>query len=80
MHIHIFGKEGCLYCEEALRLAQNLSFDYTYECVKEQEDRNKLYEKYKVKTMPIIFEDNELIGGHKEFAAKYTRIVYNEEF
>jgi glutaredoxin len=63
----IFGQEGCPYCVKAKNLANKLQLDYKYIDLS-NEAKLTLYNEYDVKSVPIILEDDELVGGYQEFS------------
>lgn len=53
-------------------LASQLQLEYQYTDLTDEEDeRRRLGEEHNVKTMPIILNDDKLIGGFTEFK-KFT--------
>lgn len=76
MKIEIYGTEVCSYCESAKTLAETLSDElddvsYEYYDLTDGDTLKRLEERIggKVRTIPRIFIDGELIGGHTEFVA-----------
>ena len=72
MHIQIYSKPQCPYCDMALRLAKGLvaTQGVTYNKYMLDEDFNKqqLMEKFPTaRTFPQITIDGESIGGYNEF-------------
>ena len=73
MHIQIYSKPQCPYCDMALRLAEQITHEtagYTYNKYMLDEDfnREQLLEKFPTaRTFPQITIDGESIGGYTEF-------------
>ena len=73
MHIQIYSKTQCPYCDAALRLAEQITHEtagYTYNKYMLDEDfnREQLLEKFPTaRTFPQITIDGESIGGYTEF-------------
>ena len=68
MQIVIYSKNSCVYCTKAKNLVKNLGLDYTEKKLEEFESVEKMLEDIgkKVKTMPQIKIDGELIGGYHQ--------------
>lgn len=76
MKIEIYGTEVCQYCSSSKDLAKTLSeeldgISYSYYDLMEGDNLSVLENRVggKVHTIPRIFIDGELIGGHTEFVA-----------
>ena len=73
MHIQIYSKANCVFCNKALDLAQKIDANYeehTYDKYMLNEDfnREQLIEKFPyAKTFPQITIDGIHIGGFIEF-------------
>ena len=73
MHIQIYSKPSCPYCDMALRLAQQVSHEtqeHTYDKYMLDVDfnREQLMEKFPTaRTFPQITIDGDSIGGYTEF-------------
>ena len=73
MHIQIYSKPHCPYCDMAIRLAQNITHEtreITYDKYMLDEDftREQLFEKFPTaRTFPQVTIDGESIGGYTEF-------------
>lgn len=75
MHILIYGKDQCPYCDKAVHVAQQVvqESEHTYEYKKLGRDfnREQLMEEFPgARTFPQIRIDDENIGGYDNFAAK----------
>jgi glutaredoxin 3 len=73
MHIEIFGKDNCPFCDLAVNKAQQSiqETEHTYEYQKLEKDftREELFEQFPTaRTFPQIRIDGEAIGGWTEFA------------
>lgn len=82
MHITIYGKPGCIYCEKAINLASKLfdlchNVDYEYKIMTEF-DKHYLNVKYRLKItrVPQIIIDGQHIGGYYDFE-QYIRKFYD---
>jgi len=86
MKIVLYSKSNCVYCNKAKSLLKNLGLtyeektlekDFNYDVEKLVEDIGK-----KVRTMPQIKIDNELIGGYNqlvEFFADKGQVNFKGE-
>ena len=78
MHIQIYSKPQCPYCDMALRLAKGLvaTQGVTYNKYMLDEDFNKqqLMEKFPTaRTFPQITKDSKYIGGYTELEAYFNK-------
>lgn len=70
MHVEIYGKDNCIFCEQAKKLCSNIQLEYTYYNL--ADDMN-LKEELAVRmgimprSVPQIFIDDVFIGGFVEF-------------
>lgn len=60
----IYGKDGCLYCEKAVKWATERGINFEYRKVKNQEHGWELGQKYNTSSVPIILVDDKYIGGY----------------
>ena len=72
MHIQIYSKPQCPYCDMAVRLAEGLvetpGVTYNKYMLDEDFNRQQLMEKFPTaRTFPQITIDGESIGGYTEF-------------
>ena len=68
MKVIVYSKQKCTYCSKAKIMLDNLGIEYTekkFEDFKSVDDMLEDIGK-KVKTMPQIKIDNELIGGYHQ--------------
>ena len=68
MQVIVYSKQKCTYCSKAKVMLDNLSIEYTekkFEDFKSVDDMLEDIGK-KVKTMPQIKIDGELIGGYHQ--------------
>jgi len=73
MHIEIFGKDNCPFCDMAVSKAQQMiqETSHTYEYKKLEKDftREELFEQFpEARTFPQIRIDGNPIGGWVEFS------------
>lgn len=76
MKIEIYGTPVCRYCDSSKDLAKTLSealdtVSYEYYDLMEGDNLSSLEKRVggKILTVPRIFIDDVLIGGHQEFVA-----------
>lgn len=83
--IKIIGKDGCIYCDKSKELLDKYSLNYTYEKMNNKMDRIKMYEKLMdeydgvINSVPLIFVNNEYIGGYQELKNKYFKLHFDFE-
>ena len=68
MQVIVYSKNNCIYCSKAKVMLDNLGIEYTEKKLEEFDTVNDMLEDIgkKVKTMPQIKIDNELIGGYHQ--------------
>ena len=68
MKVTIYSKEKCTYCSKAKAMLNSLGIEYTEKKLEEFDTVDDMLEDIgkKVKTMPQIKIDNELIGGYHQ--------------
>ena len=68
--VTIYTMNHCPYCENAKRLLTQRGVAYSEIKVPEEDDAawDALYEKSKMRTMPQIFANDQLIGGFSELS------------
>tara|TARA_Y100000034_G_scaffold136784_1_gene215745 strand:- start:3098 stop:3334 length:237 start_codon:yes stop_codon:yes gene_type:complete len=73
--ITVYGKKECVLCTEAIKLLKVKSKDFIYKSVDvwSQEARDQLTANYDMITLPIIIDDNGLIGGLAQLEKRYKR-------
>ena len=64
--IHIFSKEGCRYCSALAALLTELDLPYRVIKVSEK-DKAVVANHTGMKTFPMLYFGNELIGGYDNF-------------
>jgi glutaredoxin 3 len=65
----IFGQELCMYCVMAKKLLKAKGIDYTYIDINKDltpEQKQSVITESGMRTVPIIYEIDELIGGYEE--------------
>ena len=77
IHVLIISKDNCSYCDKAYNLAEDNELSYkkinvTDLTTKEKDD---VINKTKAKTYPIIFVNEEYIGGFTEFSKQIDAIT-----
>ena len=73
MKVTIYSKQNCTYCSKAKVMLDNLGIEYTekkFEDFKSVDDMLEDIGK-KVKTMPQIKIDGELIGGYHQLVEHF---------
>ena len=78
--IVIYSKDNCVYCDKAVKLAQQFQFDYLDVIVKKLDvdfTMEKLMELFPTaRTFPQIVVDDENIGGYTELESLF-KIKYD---
>lgn len=74
-NITVYTKDNCVYCEKAKALLKGLDLSFTEK--KYGKDFNTPEELFdavgkKVRTMPQIMIDNELVGGYNQLVEYYN--------
>ncbi len=65
--IEIYSKDHCPYCVSAKELLTEKGYAYTeIDALENIEKRNKLAEKHNHYTVPMIFIDEQFVGGFSE--------------
>ena len=61
----VYGKKWCVYCERSKKLLEEKKIPYEFYDIEEnQEAYDWMMENNRgMKTVPVIFEDDNLIGG-----------------
>ena len=74
MEIIVYSKNNCVYCNKAKTLLKNLGLDYIEKKYEDFESMDALLEDIgkKVRTMPQIKIDGELIGGYNQLVEYFT--------
>ena len=76
MTILIYSKNNCVYCNKAKALLKGLGLEYKEKSLEKDfdSDASKLIEDIgkKVRTMPQIKIDGELIGGYNQLIEYFT--------
>jgi glutaredoxin 3 len=62
----IFGKPSCPYCDRAKQLLSKYNIEYTYVDLSLDEARLKQFKEQGFRTVPIIYDDDQYIGGFDE--------------
>ena len=68
MKVIVYSKNNCIYCSKAKAMLNSLGIEYTEKKLEEFDTVDDMLEDIgkKVKTMPQIKIDNELIGGYHQ--------------
>ncbi len=71
MSIKLFTMKVCPYCIKAKKLLDQRGFKYSEESIDDYSDAqwDELCAKSKMKTVPMIYAGDRLIGGFTELAA-----------
>jgi glutaredoxin 3 len=69
--IKVYTMEYCPYCKQAKALLQRRGIEFQEEMVKDDDDAKwaELFKLSGMKTMPIIFSGDKLIGGYTDLSA-----------
>jgi len=72
--IEIIGKEDCVWCVQAKLLLDNKEIDYEYKTLFEDLSLTELRERVPdVKTVPVVFINEQYIGGYQSLEAYLRR-------
>ena len=72
--IEIIGKEDCVWCVQAKLLLDNKEIDYEYKTLFDDVSLTDLRERVPdVKTVPVVFVDEQYIGGYQSLEAFLRR-------
>jgi|AntDeeMinimDraft_6_1070357.scaffolds.fasta_scaffold03896_3 glutaredoxin len=65
----IYGKPTCSYCTKAKKLLERKGLEYTYVDISKdvQAQASLIFTGFK--TVPVIFKDNDLIGGYEDLVS-----------
>ena len=68
MKVTIYSKQNCTYCSKAKVMLDNLGIEYTEKKLEEFKTVDDMLEDIgkKIKTMPQIKIDGELVGGYHQ--------------
>lgn len=69
---HVYGKKWCVYCERAKALLEEKKLNYEFHNVEEDPEAMKYFTENGrgMKTVPAIFEDENLVGGFDNLRAR----------
>lgn len=74
--VKIYTSPVCGYCGAAKRLLSSLGASYEEVNLWEQPDLiDEMQEKYQWQTVPMIFIDNEFVGGYDDIVALHQQGV-----
>ena len=76
--IKLYTKNGCPFCVLAKDWLKERGHEFEEIDVSDDTVRKNLYESldYKMKTVPIIFKDDQLIGGYEDL--KYSGLAMGQ--
>lgn len=78
--VKIYTSPVCSYCGAAKRLLSSLGASYEEVNLWDQPDLvDELQAKYQWQTVPMIFIDNEFIGGYDDIAALHREGVLTKK-
>jgi len=74
MKIVVFSKNNCIYCNKAKQLLKNLRLDYTEKKLEEYLSVDEMLKDIgkKVRTMPQIKIDDNLVGGYNQLVEYFV--------
>ena len=76
--IKIYGKEGCVYCKRAVRLATEWQLDYNYIDINEPGKRDEMFKLVpNAKTVPQIVIHGQLVGGYDDLCEYIENTGFN---
>lgn len=63
----IIGRNNCGYCDKAIGLMKSANIEFTYIPTESKPKlQGMVVDRYKHKTVPAIFMDNEFVGGYSD--------------
>lgn len=68
-HVHIIGQPGCIFCEKAVKLAEDYKLKYLYVDITKFPEAKQYLKDKGYKTVPQIWHAGKHIGGYTEFAS-----------
>jgi glutaredoxin len=83
MSISVFSKKGCLYCDKAKDLLDELQVPYTVHVLQPEEEgyaekRDTLFDKYSHRSFPIILVGDVFIGGFTELKNSVATLQFHD--
>lgn len=68
----VYGKDWCAYCDRAKKLLEEKKLNYEYYNIEQDPESYKyaMENSNGQRTVPIIFEGNELIGGFDQLRTR----------
>lgn len=70
----ILGKSDCVYCDRAIGLMKRSNVEFTYMPAENNPKlRELIIKRYKQKTVPVVFMDNEFIGGYSDLVMFFEK-------
>ena len=67
--ITMYGTEGCMFCDLAIKVLDSKHIEYDYIDVAENPAALKMFKQLNLKTVPQFFLDNEYLGTYNELRA-----------
>ena len=64
----VYGKPGCPYCTEAIKLLEDSSYSYRYVDISEDKGAREYVVSLGVKTVPQVFHSDNHVGGYDELS------------
>lgn len=65
--ITIYGKNNCGWCLKAKKYCENNDIEHEYIIIETKEQAIKIGTKFNMNSVPIIVDNNILIGGWSDF-------------
>jgi glutaredoxin 3 len=65
----IYGKPACSYCTKAKKLLERKGLDYRYVDISKDLEAQEYILSNGFKTVPVVFKEDDLIGGYEDLAA-----------
>lgn len=83
MSIIVYSKEGCIYCDKAKQLLDELQAPYTFHVLHPTqvdyiERRNELFNKYNHRSFPIILVGDVFVGGFTDLQHSVATLQFHE--
>ena len=78
MSVEIWGKPACPSCLKAKQLCEKRKFDYTYNELGKDFEREEVFENFPgARTFPQIKVNSQVVGGYEQFLQYIDDTGYN---
>lgn len=74
--IKMYGREGCSWCQKAKELLEARKIPFKFYIIDKDVSRSWILEEFPfIKTVPVIFKNDMLIGGYEELVEWISKDV-----